>query len=75
MSGGKTVGIPEDESFLVNFWFPFLILACEIHFDNTPVPVENVLGKVGGGFKVNVLFQSVCISLICYTLTKALGLA
>ena len=26
--------------------------ACEIHFDNTPIPVENVLGKVGGGFKV-----------------------
>lgn len=21
-------------------------------FDNTPVPVENVLGEVGGGFKI-----------------------
>ena len=27
--------------------------ACEVHFDNTPVPVENVLGEVGGGFKVS----------------------
>ena len=26
--------------------------ACEVHFDNTPVPPENVLGEVGGGFKV-----------------------
>ncbi|XP_045608388.1 complex I assembly factor ACAD9, mitochondrial [Procambarus clarkii] len=25
---------------------------CEVYFDNTPVPVENVLGEVGGGFKV-----------------------
>lgn len=30
-----------------------LILATEVHFDNTPVPVENVLGDIGGGFKVN----------------------
>lgn len=26
--------------------------ACEVHFENTRVPVENVLGEVGGGFKV-----------------------
>ncbi len=26
----------------------------EIHFDNTPVPIENVIGEVGGGFKVAV---------------------
>ncbi|XP_003796310.3 acyl-CoA dehydrogenase family member 9, mitochondrial [Otolemur garnettii] len=25
---------------------------CEVHFENTKVPVENVLGEVGGGFKV-----------------------
>lgn len=24
--------------------------ACEVHFENTRVPVENVLGEVGGGF-------------------------
>ena len=23
-----------------------------MYFDNTPVPMENVLGEVGGGFKV-----------------------
>uniref|UniRef100_G3PAS4 Complex I assembly factor ACAD9, mitochondrial n=1 Tax=Gasterosteus aculeatus aculeatus TaxID=481459 RepID=G3PAS4_GASAC len=26
--------------------------ACEVSFDNVPVPVENVIGEVGGGFKV-----------------------
>ncbi|KAM5280437.1 complex I assembly factor ACAD9, mitochondrial [Ctenodactylus gundi] len=25
---------------------------CEVHFENTRVPIENVLGEVGGGFKV-----------------------
>uniref|UniRef100_G3PAV4 Acyl-CoA dehydrogenase family, member 9 n=1 Tax=Gasterosteus aculeatus aculeatus TaxID=481459 RepID=G3PAV4_GASAC len=25
---------------------------CEVSFDNVPVPVENVIGEVGGGFKV-----------------------
>ena len=29
-----------------------LLTACELHFDNTPIPVDNVLGDVGGGFKV-----------------------
>ena len=29
-------------------------LACELHFDNTPIPIENVLGTVGGGFKVEL---------------------
>ena len=29
-----------------------LFSACELHFDNTPIPIENVLGEVGGGFKV-----------------------
>lgn len=26
--------------------------ACEVRFENTRVPIENVLGEVGGGFKV-----------------------
>lgn len=26
--------------------------ACEVTFDNVPVPLENVIGEVGGGFKV-----------------------
>jgi hypothetical protein len=30
-----------------------VVLACEVHFENTRVPVENVLGEVGGGFKVS----------------------
>lgn len=30
----------------------FFFLACEVVFDNTKVPVENVIGEVGGGFKV-----------------------
>ncbi|XP_075953024.1 complex I assembly factor ACAD9, mitochondrial [Anarhichas minor] len=25
---------------------------CEVSFDNVPVPVENIIGEVGGGFKV-----------------------
>ncbi|XP_056886664.1 complex I assembly factor ACAD9, mitochondrial [Takifugu flavidus] len=25
---------------------------CEVSFDNVPVPVENVIGEVGGGFKI-----------------------
>ena len=31
---------------------PMTVAACEVHFDNTPVPAENVIGEVGGGFKV-----------------------
>lgn len=27
-------------------------LACEVTFEDTKVPVENVIGEVGGGFKV-----------------------
>lgn len=29
------------------------VSACEVHFENTKVPIENVLGEVGGGFKVS----------------------
>lgn len=28
------------------------LLACEVTFENTKVPIENVIGEVGGGFKV-----------------------
>lgn len=36
---------------------PFISLfsACEVSFDNVPVPVENVIGEVGGGFKVSFI--------------------
>ncbi|CAH3170212.1 unnamed protein product [Porites lobata] len=44
--GGVTSGKPEDKLGIRGS------NTCEIHFDNTPIPVENVLGKVGGGFKV-----------------------
>lgn len=27
--------------------------ACEVSYDNVPVPVENVIGEIGGGFKVS----------------------
>lgn len=37
----------------MSFILPFS-LACELHFDNTPIPIENVLGTVGGGFKVEL---------------------
>ncbi|KAF6026790.1 hypothetical protein EB796_014891 [Bugula neritina] len=44
--GGVTNGPPEDKLGIRGS------NTCELHFDNTPVPVENVLGEVGGGFKV-----------------------
>jgi len=28
--------------------------ACSVTFNSTPVPVENVLGEVGQGFKVSM---------------------
>ncbi len=34
----------------------FLLPACEVHFDNTPVPVENVLEKEGAGFQVKSVY-------------------
>ncbi len=30
----------------------FLSIACEVTFEDTKVPIENVIGEVGGGFKV-----------------------
>lgn len=36
-------------------FFFWLLPACEVSFDNVPVPLENVIGEVGGGFKVRFL--------------------
>ncbi|XP_045165719.2 complex I assembly factor ACAD9, mitochondrial-like [Mercenaria mercenaria] len=44
--GGITSGRPEDKLGIRGS------NTCEVHFDNTPVPVENVIGEVGGGFKI-----------------------
>lgn len=44
--GGVTSGKPEDKLGIRGS------NTCEVHFENVPVPVENVLGEVGGGFKV-----------------------
>ncbi|GCB69626.1 hypothetical protein scyTo_0001092, partial [Scyliorhinus torazame] len=44
--GGITSGKPEDKLGIRGS------NTCEVHFENTKVPAENVLGEVGGGFKV-----------------------
>lgn len=44
--GGVTSGKPEDKLGIRGS------NTCEVHFDNTPVPIENVIGEVGGGFKI-----------------------
>lgn len=44
--GGVTSSPPEDKLGIRGS------NTCAVHFDNTPVPVENVLGAVGDGFKV-----------------------
>ncbi|XP_072798063.1 complex I assembly factor ACAD9, mitochondrial isoform X2 [Vicugna pacos] len=44
--GGVTNGKPEDKLGIRGS------NTCEVHFENTRVPVGNVLGEVGGGFKV-----------------------
>ncbi|MFT7801398.1 acyl-CoA dehydrogenase family member 9, mitochondrial [Arapaima gigas] len=44
--GGVTSGKPEDKLGIRGS------NTCEVVFDNTKVPVENVIGDVGGGFKV-----------------------
>ncbi|EQB77843.1 hypothetical protein CB1_000465054 [Camelus ferus] len=43
--GGVTNGKPEDKLGIRGS------NTCEVHFENTRVPVGNVLGEVGGGFK------------------------
>ncbi|KAB1264629.1 Acyl-CoA dehydrogenase family member 9; mitochondrial, partial [Camelus dromedarius] len=45
--GGVTNGKPEDKLGIRGS------NTCEVHFENTRVPVGNVLGEVGGGFKVS----------------------
>ncbi|KAL5013274.1 hypothetical protein ScPMuIL_007544 [Solemya velum] len=44
--GGVTSGNPEDKLGIRGS------NTCEVHFDNTPVPIENVLGTAGDGFKI-----------------------
>jgi acyl-CoA dehydrogenase family protein 9 len=46
--GGITNGKPEDKLGIRGS------NTCEVSFENTPVPAENVLGEVGDGFKVAV---------------------
>lgn len=46
--GGITNGKPEDKLGIRGS------NTCEVHFENTPVPVENVIGEVGQGFSVAV---------------------
>lgn len=44
--GGISSGKPEDKLGIRGSY------TSEVSFDNVPVPVENVIGEVGGGFKV-----------------------
>ncbi|CAH1784431.1 unnamed protein product [Owenia fusiformis] len=44
--GGITNGRPEDKLGIRGS------NTCEVHFENTPIPVENVLGQPGDGFKI-----------------------
>ncbi|XP_042262153.1 complex I assembly factor ACAD9, mitochondrial [Thunnus albacares] len=44
--GGITSGKPEDKLGIRGS------NTCEVSFDNVPVPLENVIGEVGGGFKI-----------------------
>ncbi|KAM7423304.1 hypothetical protein PAMA_011047 [Pampus argenteus] len=44
--GGITSGKPEDKLGLRGS------NTCEVSFDNVPVPLENVIGEIGGGFKL-----------------------
>ncbi|NWZ86720.1 ACAD9 dehydrogenase, partial [Poecile atricapillus] len=44
--GGVTHGKPEDKLGIRGS------NTCEVHFENTKVPIENVIGEIGGGFKV-----------------------
>ncbi|XP_070758177.1 complex I assembly factor ACAD9, mitochondrial [Enoplosus armatus] len=44
--GGITSGKPEDKLGIRGS------NTCEVSYDNVPVPVENVIGEIGGGFKI-----------------------
>ncbi|KAH0517104.1 Acyl-CoA dehydrogenase family member 9, mitochondrial [Microtus ochrogaster] len=52
--GGITNGKPEEKLGIRGS------NTCEVHFENTRVPVENVLGEVGGGFKVKLTAEYAC---------------
>lgn len=65
-SGAPTVrlrkyffGDPLDSNDIWDSLFSFMCPppACEVSFDNVPVPLENVLGEIGDGFKV-ILYLS-----------------
>ncbi|KAG7262950.1 hypothetical protein CRUP_018093 [Coryphaenoides rupestris] len=43
--GGVTSGLPEDKLGIRGS------NTCEVAYDNVPVPLDNVIGEVGGGFK------------------------
>ncbi|XP_073208322.1 complex I assembly factor ACAD9, mitochondrial isoform X2 [Lepidochelys kempii] len=51
--GGVTNGKPEDKLGIRGS------NTCEVHFENTKVPVENVIGEVGGGFKEKFTLMAV----------------
>uniref|UniRef100_A0A493TML1 Acyl-CoA dehydrogenase family member 9 n=1 Tax=Anas platyrhynchos platyrhynchos TaxID=8840 RepID=A0A493TML1_ANAPP len=51
--GGVTHGKPEDKLGIRGS------NTCEVHFENTKVPIENVIGEVGGGFKEKFCFMAV----------------
>lgn len=58
--GGRALRPPQLRSWMS------CVPACEVHFENTRVPVENVLGEVGGGFKVRCpACADLCCSLVC----------
>ncbi|XP_077458834.1 complex I assembly factor ACAD9, mitochondrial isoform X1 [Stigmatopora argus] len=44
--GGITSGSPEDKLGIRGS------NTCEVSFDNVPVPLENLIGELGGGFKI-----------------------
>ncbi|XP_060621957.2 complex I assembly factor ACAD9, mitochondrial [Anolis sagrei] len=44
--GGVTHGKPEDKLGIRGS------NTCELHFENTKIPIENVIGEIGGGFKI-----------------------
>lgn len=53
-------------------WSPFFNVsfltfsACEVTFDNVPVPVENVIGEIGGGFKVRLILLKIALCMYYY---------
>ena len=58
MTSGKPedkLGIRASNSKLasnLNKTFTYRVSACAVNFEDTPVPIQNVLGPVGSGFKL-----------------------